>query len=101
MRYAIKPFRIFLEDVKEYDKPSRRLIHEKIELVKENPFRFKKLHSKIFSKVFRVRFRLKAKEVRLIYVVLDPDIILVCLLYRGNEYKQLEKILKRMKKELG
>lgn len=83
------------------DESSRKLIYSKIQLIKENPYRFKKLHSNRYSRVFRVRFNLKGQDTRLVYVVVEPEVILVCLLDRGGEYKDLDKSLKKVGKELG
>ena len=70
-------------------------------MIKESPYRYKKIHSKQFSKVFRIRLNLQSKEIRLIYVVIEPNIVLVCLLERKKNYSDLEKYLKKLKEELG
>ncbi len=75
----------------------KRQIKKKVELVELNPFRFKAIHSKLYSKVFRVRLNLESKEARLIYVVLGSKIILVCLLDRNKEYEDLENHLAKLK----
>jgi len=93
MNFTIKALPYFKEQVMKLDTQSRRIIHEKIQLVRENPYRNKKIHSRQFSKVFRIRLSLHAKETRLVYVVIEPSIILVCLLDRKKEYKDLEKFL--------
>ncbi len=96
MSFSIKALSVFLEQVRKLDKKSRKIIHEKIQLIKENPFRYKKIHSKYYSRVFRVRFNIQSKETRLIYIVVEPNIILVCLLERKNDYKDLEKYLRKI-----
>ncbi|MBU0957711.1 MAG: 8-oxoguanine DNA glycosylase, N-terminal domain-containing protein [Nanoarchaeota archaeon] len=101
MNYIIKALKFFEKQIKELDKESKKIIHEKIKLIKQNPFRYKKIHSKKYSRVFRIRFNLKQKETRLIYVVINPNIILTCLLDRKKDYKDLEKYLKKIKDELG
>ena len=68
----------------------------KVELIEQNPFRFKALHSKLYSRVFRIRLNIGGKETRLIYVVLGSKIILVCLLPRSKEYKNLENYLSKI-----
>ena len=75
---------------------SRKLIHNKIQLIKQNPYRFKKIHSKNYSKVFRIRLNIQQKETRLIYTIIEPNIILICLLDRKKDYKDLEKYLKHI-----
>ena len=96
MTYTVKPAEFFLEQLAELDEKSKQLIKNKIELIKENPFHFKRIHSKKFNKVFRVRLNLQGKETRLIYVVLEPNIILACLLDRNKNYTALEKYLNKI-----
>jgi len=96
MNHQIKALKIFTEQISKLDKKSKQLIHDKIQLIKQNPYRFKRIHSKKFSKVFRIRFSLDKKETRLIYTIIEPSIILVCLLDRKKDYKDLEKYLKQI-----
>jgi len=97
MPYQIKALKIFRKQIQKLDSKAKHTIHEKIELVKQNPFRYKRLHSKKYSKVFRIRFSINKKETRLIYAVIEPNIILVCLLDRKKDYKDLEKYLIKIK----
>ena len=101
MIFTIKSLNFFKEQIEKLDSKSRRIIYDKIQLVKQNPYRYKRIHSKQYSKVFRVRFSMRNKETRLIYVVIEPNIILTCLLDRKKDYKDLEKYLSKIKKELG
>jgi len=94
MSHQIKTLKIFTEQVLKLDKKSKQIIHDKIQLIKQNPYRFKRIHSKKFSKVFRIRLNLDQKETRLIYTIIEPNIILVCLLDRNKDYKDLEKHLR-------
>ena len=97
MKYNLIVLKVFSEQVKKLDSKTRLLIHEKIQLIKENPYRYKKIHSKKYSKVFRVRISIKSKESRLIYTIIEPNVILVCLLDRKKDYKDLEKYLNKIK----
>lgn len=94
MNHQIKALEIFTKQISKLDTSSKRIIHNKIQLIKQNPYRFKRIHSKKYSKVFRVRLNLQQKETRLIYTIVEPSIILICLLNRKNDYKDLEKYLK-------
>jgi len=96
MSFRIQTAKIFLEQLSKLSKKSKKLVQEKITLLKENPFRFKRIHSKKFNKVFRIRVNLDGKESRLIYVVLEPNVIIVCLLDRKKDYSDLEKYLKKI-----
>ena len=96
MNYNIKALDYFKNQVSELDLKSKKIIHNKIQLIKENPFRYKRIHSKKYSKVFRVRLSINQRETRIIYAIIEPNIILVCLLNRKKDYKDLEKYLKKL-----
>jgi len=96
MKYVVRALGRFDRQVKKESEKSRKIIDDKIQLIKENPYRFKKIHSKKFGKVFRVRLNLDKREVRMIYAILEPNIILVCLLDRKKNYKDLEKYLNEL-----
>jgi mRNA-degrading endonuclease RelE of RelBE toxin-antitoxin system len=98
MSYQIKALEVFNKQIKNLDSKAKKIIHEKIQLIKQNPYRYKRIHSKKYSKVFRIRFSINKKETRLIYVIIEPSIILVCLLDRKKDYKDLEKYLIKIKK---
>jgi len=100
MSYEIIPSKEFLNQLKSINPKYRRIIETKINLIKENPYRYKRIHSKNYSRVFRVRFSIENKETRLIYIILEPSIILVCLLDRKRDYNDLEKHLEKLRKEI-
>ncbi|MBI4044926.1 MAG: type II toxin-antitoxin system RelE/ParE family toxin [Candidatus Diapherotrites archaeon] len=96
MTFSVKLSPVIVEQLNNLDEKSKKNIWEKIKLIEENPFHFKKIHSKLFRKVFRVRLNLQGKEMRLIYVVIEPNIIVACLLERSKNYRDLEKYLKKI-----
>ncbi len=96
MTFAIKLSPVMVEQLSTLDERSKKTIWEKIKLIEQNPFHFKKIHSQRFRKVFRVRLSIQGKETRLIYVVLEPNIIIACLLERKRDYKDMEKYLKKI-----
>lgn len=96
MTFAVKLSQIMAEQLDALDEKSKRVVWEKIKLIEENPFHFKRIHSTRFRKVFRVRMSIKGRETRLIYVVLEPNVIVACLLERKNDYKDLEKRLAKI-----
>ena len=96
MSYTIKATEIFKDQIKDLDRKTKEIIKDKIRLIKENPYRYKKIHSHLFSKVFRIRLNIRKKEARLIYVIIEPNIILVCLLERKKGYKDLNKHLHKI-----
>lgn len=93
MTFAVKLSPVMVKQLDKLDDRSRRIIWDKIRLIEENPFHFKKIHSQRFRKVFRVRLSIQNRETRMIYVVLEPNIIIVCLLERNRDYRDLEKYL--------
>ncbi len=93
MKFTLVSTDYFLKQIALLDSRSKNLINSKLDLILINPYRFKRIHSKKFGKVFRVRLNLQGKETRLIYVVKEPDIIVVCLLERKHDYNDLEKRL--------
>ena len=98
MNFKVKALRTFRDQFNKLEDKSKEIVKEKIKLLKENPYRYKKMFSKLQSKVFRIRLNLQSKETRLIYVIIEPNIILVCLLERKKDYKDLEKYLKKLHK---
>lgn len=99
MTYELIASKTILDQVEKLPQKYKKHIDKKLNLIKQNPFRFKAIHSKLYSKVFRVRLSIEGKETRLIYVVLGSKIILVCLLDRNKEYKDLENYLAKLKIE--
>ncbi|MCK4326920.1 MAG: hypothetical protein KAW41_00405 [Candidatus Diapherotrites archaeon] len=97
MSYVFKPLDIFLEQVKKLPKKEKEQLKKRLELIRQNPFRHKRIHSTKYTRVFRARMKIQKKETRLIYAVIEPNIILVCFLDRGKDYKDLEKYLAKIR----
>ena len=97
MKFELKATEFFIKQVSKFPKKDKQAIKEKIELIKLNPYRFKAIHSKKFSRVFRVRMKIRGKETRLIYTLLESKIIIACLLSRKKDYKDLEKYLEKIR----
>ena len=96
MKFELIATEFFIEQLGGLDKKSKEQIKVKIDLILSNPFRFKRIHAKTVNNVFRVRLNFQNKEIRLIYAVLSPNIVLVCLLDRKNNYTDLEKYLRKI-----
>jgi len=90
----------FQNQIKGLDDKSKRILRDKIRLMKMNPFRYKRVHSKKFSRVHRVRLTIEDKSARLAYSIVGKRIFLACLLDRDKDYKDLEKSLKEIEKLL-
>ncbi|PIN70143.1 hypothetical protein COV93_02705 [Candidatus Woesearchaeota archaeon CG11_big_fil_rev_8_21_14_0_20_43_8] len=53
--------------------------------------------AKQYSLLFRVRLDIQSRETRLVYAIIEPNVMLVCLLSRKKVYKDLEKYLSKLK----
>ena len=87
----------FSKQFSKLNEKSKRIIKTKIDIIRFNPFHYKRIHSKHFSKIFRVRLNAQGVETRLLYTVLGKNIILIGLLKRKHGYKDLDKYLKYLK----
>jgi len=96
MTYEIVASGTFLKQIENLPAKYKEQIDKKIDLIKQNPFRFKAMHARLYSRVFRVRLNIEGNETRLIYVVLGSKVIIACLLDRSGEYKDLEKYLAKI-----
>jgi len=96
MSYVFKPLAIFLEQVKKLPKRERAQLKKRLELIRQNPFWYKRIHSERYAHVFRLRMKIQNKEARLIYAVINPNIILVCFLKRDKSYRDLERYLSKI-----
>ncbi|MBU4352128.1 MAG: hypothetical protein KKA65_00095 [Nanoarchaeota archaeon] len=93
MNYALKPTKFFILQLDKISKEAANLIEEKLKLIKNNPYRYKRIKGHNLF-LFRIRFKDQNKEKRLIYLVDKPYIKLICILDRKKEYKDLKKYLK-------
>ncbi len=95
MEYILRPTNFFLEQLNGLSKESKRLLEEKLKLLKINPFRNKRIHGyNLF--LFRIRFEDNRREKRVIYLVDKPNVDVLCILDRDDEYKNLRKYLKNL-----
>jgi mRNA-degrading endonuclease RelE of RelBE toxin-antitoxin system len=93
MTFILQATRFFANQLVALTVKEKRVVQSKLDLIQQNPYRFKSLHSPRFLKVFRVPLNIQKRDSRLIYVVLKPNIIIVCILERKNGYADLEKHL--------
>lgn len=94
MEYEIIPSKFFLEQIDELSDEATKLIEKKLNLIKTNPYRFKRIKGyKLF--LFRIRFEDDRKEKRIVYLVDKPKVKVLCILDRKSEYKGLRRFLKR------
>ncbi len=95
MEYILSPSNFFLEQVEELSDKAKRILDNKLIILKENPFHFKRIEGHNLF-IFRIRFEDGQKEKRLIYLVDKPKVFLLCILDRDKEYKDLKKYLRKL-----
>ena len=95
MEFKLIAHKNFQKQFNKLEIKHQKLIQEKSQLIKQNPFRFKALKYPK-HKLFRVPLNINSKEMRLIYKIINPNIILICLLERKHDYKDLKKYLKNI-----
>jgi mRNA-degrading endonuclease RelE of RelBE toxin-antitoxin system len=95
MEYELKPSNLFLEQIDALSEDARRILENKLVLIKINPFRNKRIQGYDLF-LFRIRFEDQHKEKRVIYLVDKPHVKILCILDRDNDYKDLRKYLKTL-----
>ena len=93
--YILKPSKFFLEQAEELSDKAARIIEDKLRLLKQNPFRNKRLHG-LDLFLFRIRFEDNQKEKRVVYLVDKPEVKILCIIDRDSGYKKLRKFLKQL-----
>lgn len=95
MNYVLKPTFLFLEQVDELSYRARQLLKKKLELLKINPTRNKRiLGYNLF--LFRIRFSDSKREKRVVYLLDKKEIKILCILNRDKGYKDLKIYLRRL-----
>ncbi len=96
MEYEIKPSNFFLRQIDELSDEAKRIVENRLRLVKLNPFRNKRIYGyNLF--LFRIRFEDQHREKRVIYLVDKSYVKILCILDRDKEYKDLKKYLKSLR----
>jgi len=94
MNYVLVPTEFFLEQLNGLSFKARQFLREKLELLKVNPMRNKRiLGYNLF--LFRIRFSDFRKEKRVVYLVSGNEVKILCILDRDKNYKDLKKYLKK------
>ena len=96
MKYTLKPSWFFLRQLDDIEDKTLKIIQDKLNLVKRNPYRYKRIYGYNLL-LFRIRFEDKRKEKRVIYLVKKPFVKIICILDRNKEYKDLKKYLRRLR----
>lgn len=91
MNFIIIPSDNFYEQAEKLSSKASKILNNKIELLRINPFRNKNL--KGYKRLFRIRFKDLNKEKRAIYFVDKNYVKMVCILDRDKDYRDLEKFV--------
>ena len=100
MKFIVTGTRLFYNQLAELDRKAKRIVEEKIELLERNPYRFKALHG-FNIRLFRIRLNLHNLETRLVYAVIKPEVILLCFIARNKDYRELQKLIKELQRQLA
>ena len=95
MEYILSPSAFFLEQLDDLSEKAKRILEEKLLMLKINPYRFKRIEGHHLF-LFRIRFEDNQKEKRAIYLVDKPYVKILCILDRDKEYKDLRRYLERV-----
>ena len=96
MNYTLIPSHFFLEQVDNLSPKAKKILEQKLQLLKINPYRNKRIKGyNLF--LFRIRFEDERREKRLIYLVDRPHVKLLCILDRDKEYRDLKNYLNKPK----
>ena len=94
MEFVLQPTHFFLEQLNSLTNQSKRILEEKLLLLKQNPFRYKRIHGYHLF-LFRIRFEDNRREKRVIYLVDKPYVKIHCIIDRDKEYHDLKQYLKK------
>jgi mRNA-degrading endonuclease RelE of RelBE toxin-antitoxin system len=70
LKFNLIPTKYFIKQFSKLNEKEKNLINSKLEILKTNPFKFKKLSG--FKNTFEVKITIKNSYSRLIYVVFSP-----------------------------
>lgn len=74
-------------------------IYDKLKLLEINPNRNKSLFHKKYN-LLRIRLTDTNKEIRIVYTIKNLEVVVLFILDRNNDYKDLEKYLKKVEENL-
>ncbi len=95
MNFTLEISQVFVEQLDELSKETRRILKTKLQLLKINPYRYKRIQGQGVI-LFRIRFSDNRKEKRLIYTIDKSKVELLCILDRDKDYKDLKRYLERV-----
>ena len=88
----IIPSKVFLDDLENLNKKTSRILRDKLKILIINPTYFKRVKGFNFD-IFRIRI----KDKRIVYLLRNNKIHLICILKRKYNYKDLKKYLHQLR----
>lgn len=98
-QYTLRPSHLFVEQLASLTDDEVRRIGEKLELVRQNPFRYKSLHIKGSTKAFEIKITLQDKYSRIIYQLDGNEILVEGIINRKDDFKDLLPLLYKAMQE--
>lgn len=98
-KYEIRPSRVFLEQINDLTSAERELIAEKLDLARQNPFRYKSLRVPGLTKVFEIKLTLQDRYCRVIYTIDGDRIRVEGITNRKYDFKDLLPLLHKNRQE--
>ncbi len=95
-KYEVKLSKFFLKQLEKLNIKTIEIIYGKLELLEINPIRNKKLNHNEYN-LLRIRLTAKNREIRIVYTIKNPLVKILFILDRSKKYKDLDKLLKKMK----
>lgn len=98
-KYEVLPSKYFLSQLENLEIKVIESIYKKLQLLEINPNRNKPLIHKKYN-LLRIRLTNINKEIRIVYTIKKPKVKVLFILNRDNNYKDLEKYLKKVEEDL-
>jgi mRNA-degrading endonuclease RelE of RelBE toxin-antitoxin system len=87
----IIPSKTFLNDLDNISKKTARILRDKLKIILINPTYFKRVKGFNYD-IFRIRI----KDKRIVYLIRNNKIYLICILKRKYNYQDLKKYLHQL-----
>lgn len=97
-KYEVKPSIFFLKQLEELNIKTIKLIYDKLKLLEINPKRNTSLNYEKYN-LLRIRLTSTNKEIRIVYIIKSSIVKILFILDRSKNYKDLEKLIKKMQEE--
>ncbi len=97
--YTLRPSHLFVKQLDVLMDDEVRRIDEKLELARQNPFRYKSLRIKGLTKAFEIKITLQDKYSRIVYQLDGNEILVEGIINRKDDFKDLLPLLYKAMQE--